>query len=161
MAVTLDGKIAEHETHFADWTEKDDKLFFQKRTKESGVIIMGSKTFDTIGKALPGRRNIIMTKKTDRVSDDPNLIFTHDAPKKIITDLEKEGFDEVIIAGGSKINTLFAKEGLIQEIQITVSPLIFGSGISLFDENIYMNLELKDVQKLGTESVLLHYRVIS
>ncbi len=160
MAVTLDGKIAKHENHFADWTEKEDKLFFQKHTTHAGVLIMGSRTFDTIGRPLPNRKNIVMTKKTDRVSDNPDLEFSNEPPKKILQQLENEGFQEVVIAGGSKINTLFAKEKLITDVMLTISPVIFGTGMSLFDTEIGLQLELKDTQKLGLNSVLLHYQVL-
>ena len=50
MAQTLDGKIAKDANHFPDWTESADKKFFRARTKESGVMIFGRTTFET----LPG-----------------------------------------------------------------------------------------------------------
>lgn len=159
MTTTLDGRIAKHADHMADWSEKADKALFRKKTQEAGVLVMGSKTFDTIGKPLPNRKNIVMTQKTDRISRDSNLIFTNDSPKKILADLESEGFEEVIVAGGTLINSLFAKENLLDELLITISPVIFGSGISLFNEKIEMNLELKSVEKLGENSMVALYKV--
>lgn len=160
MTTTLDGKIAKDSDHFADWSEKADKVLFKEKTKEAGVLIMGSKTFDTIGKPLPGRKNIIMTRKTDRISDDKDLVFTNDNPIKIIKELEEQGFEEVIIAGGTKVNSLFAKEDLVDELLITISPLIFGSGISIFDETVGLDLYLKSFEKIGESSILLNYSVI-
>ncbi|MDM8539056.1 dihydrofolate reductase, partial [Desulfobacterales bacterium HSG17] len=62
MAQTLDGKIAKDADHFPDWTGPEDKKLFVKLTKQAGCLIMGSKTYDTIGRPLPGRKNVIMTK---------------------------------------------------------------------------------------------------
>jgi len=160
MAITLDGKIAKDSDHFADWTEKADKKFFVELTKKAGVLVMGSKTYDTIGRPLPGRKNIVLTRDKNRVSDNPDLIFTGDSPQQILVTLEKEGFTEVILAGGQKINTLFVQENLIDEIIVSVSPVIFGQGLSLFDENIALKLQLEKQEKLGENSVTLYYKVI-
>lgn len=160
MTTTLDGRIARDPLHIADWSEKADKELFKELTKEAGVLIMGSKTFDTIGRPLPGRKNIVMTRKSDRVSDSDDLVFSNDSPEKILKDLKEEGFTSVFITGGSQINTLFAKKELLDDLFVTISPLIFGTGISLFDETISMKLHLTDTKKIGEDSVLLHYSVI-
>lgn len=159
MAITLDGKTGKDSEHFVDWTEQEDKKFFVGITKKAGVIIMGSKTFDTIGKPLPGRKNIILTQNPQRKSQWDNLIFTNKTPLDLLKCLEKEGFSEAVLAGGPTINTIFARERLIDEIIVTVSPLIFGYGTSLFSEEIAMEMELKDVQRRGMDLVAITYGV--
>lgn len=159
MAITLDGKTGKDSEHFVDWTEREDKKFFVQITKRAGVIIMGSRTFDTIGKPLPGRKNIILTRNRQRKSQWDNLVFTDQTPEELLKSLEKEGFSEAILAGGPIINTLFAREKLIDEVIVTVSPLIFGYGTSLFSEEIAMELELKDVHRRGKDLVAITYEV--
>ncbi len=159
MAITLDGRIAKDTDHCADWTEKADKKLFVHMTREAGVLIMGSKTYDTIGRPLPKRKNIVLTRDKTRVSEHPDLEFTDESPQKLLERLEKEGYQEVILAGGQKINTLFAQAKLIDEIVVTVAPLIFGFGLSLFDESIVMDLELKQVEPLGENSIMARYKV--
>jgi len=161
MALTLDGKIGKSRDHFPDWTGKADKKLFVTLTKRAGALIMGSKTFDTIGTPLPGRKNIVMTRNRSRVSDWENLVYTDKSPKRILEDLANEGFTEVILAGGTLVNSLFAEANLIDEIVVTVSPLIFGYGLSLFTEKINMTLELMDVERVGTNRVCLKYAVKS
>lgn len=159
MAMTLDGKIAKSPRHFPDWTGKADKRLFVKLTQSAGVLIMGSKTFDTIGKPLKGRKNIILTRDKSRKSEWENLVFTDEKPREILDQLEKEGFSEAILAGGAMVNSLFARAGLIDEVVVTVSPKIFGSGISLFTEDILMELELLDVKRPDPGLVCLRYKV--
>jgi dihydrofolate reductase len=160
MAQTLDGKIARHADHFPDWTGRADKQLFVRATRRAGVIIMGSKTFDTIGRPLPGRRNVVMTRDPKRVSQWENLVYTSLAPVEILRGLEQEGFEKVILAGGARINTLFAQAGLIDEIIVTITPLVFGSGIAMFEEGISADLALKRAIPIDAERVCLHYRVL-
>jgi len=163
MAITLDGKIAKSADHFPDWTEKADKKLFVEMTKKAGVVIFGSRTFDTIGRALPGRRNVVMTRDATRhgTSEDGNLVFSGDSPEELLKKLENDGFSEAILAGGAKINSIFARKKLIDELVVTISPRIFGEGISIFEDGVAMNLKLKSVEKLGRESVVVRYFVKS
>ncbi len=160
MALTLDGKIGKSPDHFPDWTGKQDKKLFAELSKQAGVVMMGSKTFDTIGKPLPGRKNVILTRRQNRKSAWDNLVYTSQDPGNILKELENEGYSEAILAGGALINSLFAREHLIDEIIVTISPKIFGTGLSLFAEAINMELELLELTKLGSNQVCLTYRVI-
>ncbi len=160
MAITADGMIAKNSMQPVDWTGKEDKQYFVRITREAGVMIMGSKTFDTIGKILPGRKNMVMTRDKTRQSKDPELIFTDQRPGQIIKDLTLQGFTSVAVIGGSVVNTLFLKKHLIDEIHITIVPRIFGKGLTLFSESLDIQLELLDVQKISKTHVLFKYKVI-
>ena len=160
MALTLDGKIGRSPDHFPDWTGKEDKKLFAEITRKAGVVIMGSKTFDTIGTPLPDRKNIILTRDKNRKSEWENLVYTDKKPREILDDLAQNGFSSVIVAGGALVNSLFAEENLIDEIIVTISPKIFGYGISLFTEEISMNLELKEMKRLAPNLVCLKYKVL-
>ena len=159
MAMTLDGKIARNDHHFPDWTGSEDKKLFVQITKKAGVVIMGSKTFDAIGEPLPERKNIVMTRDRSRRSVGTELVFTDQSPESILENLAKMGYEEVILAGGSIVNTMFARENLIDEIIITIAPHVFGTGISFFVDEMDLQLELVAVETLGHDHVLLHYRV--
>ena len=162
MALTLDGRTGKGESHFVDWSGKEDKKLFVAVTQQAGALIMGSKTYDTIGSPLPRRCNIVMTRTPDnRRSEPPSLIFTAQTPESILLDLAKAGYREAVLAGGTQINTLFARRGLIDEILVTISPLIFGRGLSLFSEDVAMDLELSEVQRLGQDLIMARYRVKS
>jgi len=160
MALTLDGKIAKDAAHFPDWTATEDKRLFARLSRQAGVVIMGSKTFDTLGKPLPKRHHIVLTRSQERKSVWDNLEFTAAAPAVILQNLERSGFSEAILAGGSAINTLFARQGLIDEVIVTISPLIFGRGLSLFDDDVDLRLELVEMEQVGNQLVMLRYRVL-
>ena len=160
MALTVDGKIARHANHFPDWTEKADKKMFRDISLKAGVVIMGSKTYDTIGKPLPGRKNIVLTRNFFRKSVADNLVFTNDPPQKILADLEAGGMDHAILIGGATINTLFARDGLIDEMILTFCPKTFGAGLSLFSSEMDMDLDLNETHPIGKNSFVARYTVI-
>ena len=159
MAVTADGMIARNSMELIDWTGKGDKKYFVHLTRSAGVIIMGSKTFDTIGKVLPERKNIVMTRDKTRTSTNKDLIFTSQTPEAILNDLNTQGFESAALIGGSVVNTLFMKKNLIDEVHVTIVPRIFGKGLSLFNQSLDKSLELIDIQKIDQNYVLLKYRV--
>jgi len=159
MAVTADGMIARDSSQIIDWTGKKDKKYFVHVTRKSGVMIMGSKTFDMIGKALPGRKNIVMTRDKSRKSHDKNLIFTDKAPGVIIQELHAQGIETAVLVGGAIVNTLFLKKNLIDEIHVTIVPRLFGKGLPMFNKSFDTQLELINIEKLGQNHILLKYRV--
>ncbi|MDC0591169.1 dihydrofolate reductase [Gammaproteobacteria bacterium] len=53
LAIGKDGGIP--------WDIKEDLKFFREKTQNS-AIIMGRATFDSIGRPLPNRKNIVMTR---------------------------------------------------------------------------------------------------
>ncbi len=159
MATTLDGKIGRNSSHFVDWTGKEDKKLFIKLTKDAGVIIMGSNTFDTITEPLPHRKNIVMTRNKSRKSYDKDLIFTDDTPENILKSLDAQGFKSVILIGGSQINSLFLKAGLINEIYLTIVPLLFGTGLSMFAQEFDTKLDLISTKQMPDGHILLRYKI--
>lgn len=161
MALTLDGRIGKGDAHFVDWSGSEDKKLFVAVTRRAGALIMGSKTYDTIGKPLPDRCNIVMTRTPDnRHSQPPQLIFTAQSPESILLDLSKAGYHEVVLAGGTMINTLFARRGLVDEVIVTISPLIFGRGLALFADDVAMELELLQSKPLADGRIMARYRVV-
>jgi len=160
MALTADGKIGRAPDHFPDWTEPEDKKLFMSLSRDAGVLIMGSKTFDTLESPLPGRKHVVVTRDKTRLSSSENLVFTGKAPGEILNQLEADGYETAVLAGGAQINLLFAKENLIDEILLTYSPKIFGTGLSIFPGPVEMELELLEYRRIGKNTLMARYRVI-
>jgi dihydrofolate reductase len=157
-ALTADGFIGRDAKHLADWTSSADKKLFVKLTKEAGVMIMGSRTFATIGRALPDRHTIVYTPDAARFKD-IDIETTAAEPTVLIEDLSKRGYDQVAICGGASIYAQFLKSRLVDELYLTIAPKLFGTGISLLDGEIEEDLRLLDVEKLDEDTVLLHYLI--
>ncbi|MDL2286300.1 dihydrofolate reductase family protein [Desulfococcaceae bacterium OttesenSCG-928-F15] len=160
MAQSLDGKIARDSMDPIDWTEPEDKGHFAELTRKIGLVLMGSRTFERMGKALAGRKNIVLTHSPEKKPPSTeDLLFTDLPIPGLIRKLEDEGYSELALMGGREVNGAFARLNLIDEIYLTLSPLLFGKGLSLFPEDIAMELTLLSVRPLGKNSLLLHYAV--
>lgn len=158
-AITADGFIARSGTHGADWTGNEDKKVFVRLTKEAGTIVMGSRTFATIGHALPGRRNIVYTSNPELITAD-GVETTSENPSALIERLEVEGIKSVAICGGAQIYDMFLRAGVVTEIYLTVISKLFGQGIPLFSSSIDQNLELMSTDTLDKGAVLLHFKIV-
>lgn len=161
MASTVDGKIARNSSQFVDWTGKADKKYFTEITRKAGVVIMGSKTYDTIGKPLIDRLNVVMTRNTANRFLRKNLLFTKESPQQLINTLENEGYTQAILIGGAETNSSFLQENLITQIHLTVVPKLFGTGLSLFSKETDKNLKLLQTKKLCSDKFVLVYQVIN
>lgn len=155
-ALTVDGYIARSHDEQINWTSKEDKKSFAELTKQAGVVVMGSSTYRTIGKPLPGRRNIIYSRQK---TQEEGIEFTDELPEVLIDRLTQEGHESVAICGGRSVYTLFLEAAVVDELYITVEPIIFGHGITLADGFLNLSLQLIEHKLINENSVLMHYEV--
>ncbi|MFJ7753951.1 dihydrofolate reductase [Peribacillus muralis] len=80
------------------WHLPADLQYFKKVTL-GHPIVMGRKTFESIGRVLPGRENVIVTRNEDFQALD--CVVLHDI-RKIKTYADKRD-DEVFVIGGAEI----------------------------------------------------------
>lgn len=82
---------------------KDLARFKEITTSESKTMIMGRKTFQSLGRMLPGRKHIVLTKNPDFKIEDENVEIVHNVEdlKPLITAPE-----EYFIIGGGEIYSL-------------------------------------------------------
>lgn len=83
------------------WNIPEDMAHFKKVTMGK-PIIMGKRTFESIGKALPGRKNIVLTRTKDFQIKD---CFTAGTIEEAIS--LAEGHEEVMVIGGASVYEQF------------------------------------------------------
>ena len=81
------------------WKLKDDLAFF-KETTMGHTLIMGRKTFDSIGFPLPGRRSIVVTRRADFLAEGCHVV---NSLREAFALAEEKGEEEVFVAGGGEI----------------------------------------------------------
>lgn len=78
------------------WRLPEDLAFF-KKTTSGHAIIMGRKTYDSIGRPLPNRRNIVVTRNPDWSAAGVERAASLDAAVRLAGD------GEVFVIGGAQI----------------------------------------------------------
>lgn len=85
------------------WHIPGDLKFFKAQTLGK-PIVMGRKTIESIGRPLPGRPNIVITRQEDYAPDGVEVVSTlRDALRLATGHAEKLGKDEIMIVGGAQI----------------------------------------------------------
>lgn len=160
-ALTADGFIAHASDEHVGWTSKEDKQFYREYTKRVGVMVMGRSTFETMGKALPGRRTFVLTSHADDVAERGAEVFAG-SPRELVSQLEREGLEEITICGGAGIYGAFLADGLVTDLYLSMQPVLFGEGIGLSRQPLDIKLTLVSSEPLGEAGaggVLLHYQI--
>ena len=158
-AITADGFIGQDNTHLSTkWSTKADKKFFMRRTKQAGVALFGRTTYETFKRALPERRTIVYTSRPESVAAE-GVETISGTPTEVIAKLQQQGVRELAICGGAKVYAEFLGANLVDELYITVHPIVFGAGIPLFRVPLQRSLKLLDMQNIGDDTVLLHYKL--
>ncbi|MEX2131688.1 MAG: dihydrofolate reductase [Pseudohongiellaceae bacterium] len=85
------------------WHLSEDLKYF-KRTTMGKTIIMGRKTFESIGKPLPGRTNIIVTRSRDYEVDNARVVDSLADAIDLAENISIiDGSDEVFVIGGAEL----------------------------------------------------------
>ena len=153
-AMTADGYIAKETNHGAFWTGKADKKRFVELTKRAGIVIMGNNTYKTLPRPLKERVNIIYSPEPIEGVETTTL-----PPAELLKDLDARGFKEVAICGGSTIYTMFMKAKVVDKLYLTIEPILFGSGLRLFQEDMLFHLKLISSAESESGALLLEYDV--
>lgn len=85
------------------WRIKSDLQYFKSLTIGRPVV-MGRKTYESIGKPLPGRTNIVVTR--DKAFSAPGVVVAHDLDEALRIardDAEKRNADSIAVIGGTEI----------------------------------------------------------
>ncbi|MDH5517518.1 MAG: type 3 dihydrofolate reductase [Gammaproteobacteria bacterium] len=83
------------------WKIPADLQFFKKVTMAKPVV-MGRKTFESIGRPLPGRRNIIITRDKNFTAEGCEIVYSTEMAIAAVQDV-----DEAMIIGGANIYQQF------------------------------------------------------
>lgn len=85
------------------WRISGDLQFF-KRTTLGKPVVMGRKTFQSIGRPLPGRENIIITRNPDWRA--PGVVVATSLEQALLLAQQaavRDGAEEIMVIGGAEI----------------------------------------------------------
>lgn len=137
MRVSMIVAMSENRTIGRDgdlpWRLPDDLKRF-KRLTMGHAIIMGRKTFDSIGRPLPGRTNIVLSRDPAYRADGVDVVDSLDAALSLAA--EREGADEAFIIGGAALFDLGlprADRIYLTAVHANVDGDVFFPAVDFFD----------------------------
>ncbi len=136
------------------WHYSSDLKFF-KQTTSGNAIAMGRKTFDSIGKALPNRLNIVLSRSSQIAA---NNVFMAKSKDEVLT-LNKYLNCDLFIIGGASIYNEFAD--VIEKWIVTKIPLTVENADSFMPPNFLDDFESVETKMLDDELEVETYRKIN
>lgn len=137
------------------WHLPEDLQHF-KRLTLGHHLIMGRKTFDSIGRPLPGRTTVIVTRQTDYVS--PPGCLVANSLEHAVELCSKE--EQVFVVGGAEIYRQaldMANQMYLTEVKVTVEGDAFFPEFSL---DQWQAVEREEKQNDSLEYAFVNYRRI-
>lgn len=97
---------------------KSDMQHFRKVT-EGHIVVMGRKTYESIGKPLPNRMNVVLSRNNSYPLPEVDNVWQTDLPhfQMLLDDDLRDWPEEVFVIGGSEIYSLLS--GQITSILMT------------------------------------------
>ena len=120
------------------WHLPADLQHFKKVTTGKPVI-MGRKTFESIGRPLPGRRNIIITRNSEYSAEGIETVTTPEDALNLVCDVE-----EVMIIGGNIYEQFLPKA---DRLYLTFIDLDVNGDTQFPDYNKIANWNIKEEQE--------------
>jgi len=104
--------------------------------KNVDATLMGNKTYQQVlGFDMPfpytGFENYVFTRQQNLTSDE-NVQFVSSDIVSFIQNLKNKPGKDIWLIGGGQLNTILLDADLIDEMIITILPIVLGEGIPLF-----------------------------
>lgn len=167
IASSLDGYIAQpnDDLSFLKLVEKEGEDYgYAEFISDIDTIIIGRKTYDWVVKHMGashydnGKRDVIVVSKTPRESSGKTSFYNGDLVELIQTLKSREG-KHIYCDGGAEVINEFLNKDLIDELTISIVPILLGAGTRLFKDNRpEQMLEHIETKSFETGLVQLKYR---
>ncbi|HSE29624.1 MAG TPA: dihydrofolate reductase family protein [Candidatus Saccharimonadales bacterium] len=169
MSVSVDGfindkngSVAELYPDFKEFTESD---FMKESIANTGAVVMGRRTFemaddpDAYADSYEYQTPIfVITEqapaKTPKSNDRLSFTFVNNAAKAVEQAKQAAGSKNVMVVGGPNVATRLLNAGLIDELQVSIVPVILGDGQKLFEGLNHVNLKKTRITELGQRTTL-------
>jgi len=164
ISMSLDGYIADSndDLNFLSMVEKKGEDYgYANFTKTIDTVIIGRRSYDKVismGFEYPhSDKDVYIITRTVKPSIG-NFTYYSGSLKELILTLKRKKGKNIYCDGGAEIVNELFKDNLIDEIIISIIPIMLGDGVSLFkDGRPELKLRLIDTKQFEKGLVQLHY----
>jgi len=163
VATSLDGFIAgSHGEH--DWIVPDPSIDFAALWAQFDTVLMGRKTYEvarTRRKMFSGSapRWIVVSNSLNPADHSDIEIVTCDLAAQI-TDLKAEPGKDIWLFGGGQLFRTLLDLRLVDSVELTVMPVLLGSGVPVIGEGQRSQLRLIESKSLASGILQLKYDLV-
>jgi len=167
IAMSLDGYIAKpnDDLSFLKLVEKEGEDYgYAEFTETIDTLIIGRRTYDYVLKEIGsshydnGHRDVYVITRTERPQVGRTIFYTGNLTE-LVKRLKSEKGKDIYCDGGAEVINELLKHDLIDEITISVVPVLLGNGTRLFKEGTpEQTLEFIKVKTFETGLIQLHYK---
>lgn len=105
-----------------------------------------------------GDRDVYVISRTPQPNVGRTIFYSKDL-KNIIRKLKSESGKNIYCDGGAEIINSLLKEDIIDEMTISIVPILLGNGVRLFQDNrSEQNLEFISSKSFDMGLIQLHYK---
>ena len=163
IATSLDGYIA-REDGAIDWLFTDADYGYKHFYDSIDTTVMGNTTYKqalTFGEfPFKEKINYVFTRQAPKAKDE-RVTFISEDIATFGAALKKQEGKDIWLVGGGQINEAFRQAGLIDELIISIHPIILGKGIPLFgDSSTISNLKMLSHEIYPSGLVQIRYQFI-
>ncbi len=135
--ISLDGYIAGVGDD-TSWIPDCGGEQFHKIVSENEVILMGRRSYEfaVAENVFPYNcdLNLIMTHDIQQLKmGKENIIFSDGSPEDVVNIIKNKGFKKVFLMGGGSLNAAFLNADMVDEIILTIHPIVLGGGTKLYE----------------------------
>nr|AIA10944.1 RibD C-terminal domain protein [uncultured bacterium] len=164
-AISINGKITKGE-HDMSWLSNEDQTEFARLRDQHDVIVLDRKSYESYHpRPQNGKLRLVLTHHPELFIDDTvpgQLEFVvMDDVKTLVAQLQERGCKKLLVAGGGSVAADFLEAGVVNEVYVTLEPVLFGQGKTMLAERtLNVHLKLKSVKQLNeTGTLFIHYEV--
>lgn len=161
IASSLDGYIA-RKSGAVDWLFTDQDYGYTEFFSTIDTLLMGRKTYEQVLEfgeyPYRGKKSLVFSRTQSRKTDE-NVEFVGGDIKSLIDILRQEKGRDIWLVGGAELIYSFINYGLIDELILSIHPIILGNGIPLItqDSSLETVLKLKTVKCYDSGLVQITY----
>ncbi|MBL0741520.1 dihydrofolate reductase family protein [Chryseolinea lacunae] len=160
LALSLDGFIAGPQGEY-DWCFTDADYGMTNFLNSIDTTVMGGKSYRLLlqyGPPYPEYTNYVFTR-TEKGTPYPNVVFTSDDIPDVVRALKEKDGKNIWLFGGAEIIHPLLEEDLVDELMLSIHPLLLGDGLPLFRKlNERKLFKLTDTIAYPSGLVQLYYK---
>jgi dihydrofolate reductase len=134
VATTLDGCIAGRDDDLG-WRFDDSDYGYAAFRAAVDTVLVGRRTYDIARGArewpYAGRNVVVFTRRGDAEIASPDTFATSRSPSDVVAELRTRNGGDLQLAGGSALIASFVDAGLIDDLIVSIHPMLLGDGIPL------------------------------